>query len=511
MSDIKAVLEIAEKIDKASEKYSQMSWTQYTVGYDFGLEAAYKEINDLYMDKKSFDTICEYKEKTTLSADDKRRVELIYNSFKDYHLSPELNELNLKIQNQTTKLSQILNTHRPKFEGKEISSVELSNILNNDPDENRRKAAYFSRNQVNKPLVDGGFIDLLNLRKEYAKLAGAKDFVDYSLKNQELDSKIFDSWRDETRAVKDRVNSERSKFANKYLGKDSINPWDGGYLSSKIAPLSQSKVEMGNFYNYLADFFEVFGFDIRKDNTTYDVFPRKNKSEWGYNFTIKNGVDSRILANVKDKFDEFGVLLHETGHATHFFRTDPEDILMNYGISGIIAEGLANLFGGYLYHEKFYSQFFKDKLKDAEAQFKDMKRFSEISHIRATTSILFDQDLYRENITNLDDIHNLLWKLESDLTGSTIRDQDPVWGFRIHHTTHPIYLHNYFMGDVTTAMLKSVFRKNSGLATEMDDPKRFGDFLLKDVIQPSGRYTYAELFKRISGEDFSLKWVTDKI
>lgn len=510
MSGIKKLTEIGEKLADLAENYSKLSWTQYTTGFDFGINEAYQKLMTVYQDKKNFDLISEYLEKD-LSSEDKRRVELIYNSFKDYHLKPELSELDLKIQKQTTKLSQVLNTHRPVFEGRPISSVELSDIVTNDPDEKRRKEAYFARNQVNKPLIEAGFIELLNLRKEYAKVYGASDFVGYSLTKSELNPEIFKSWKDETRVVKEKINQERSRYALKYLGKEELNPWDAAYMYSKMAPLTQTKVDMMNFYEPVRKLFAKFGFDITKNNVTYDVYSRKNKSEWGYQFTIRHGVDSRILANVKNRYDEFGVLLHETGHAVHAFGTDPNDVLMNYGISGIISEGIANLFGGYLEHEEFYKEFFTDNLTNAKEQFQDVRRWSNINHIRSVVRIMFDQDLYRTKIEKLDDIHNLLWNLEEDLTGFTVKDQDPVWGSTIHHTTHPIYLHNYFMGDVTAAMLKGVFRKEHNIQDEMEEGLGFGKFLDEKVIKPAGRYKYAELFKMISGDNFSLKWITDKI
>ena len=67
-------------------------------------------------------------------------------------------------------------------------------------------------------------------------------------------------------------------------------------------------------------------------------------------------------------------------------------------------------------------------------------------------------------------------------------------------------MHNYFMGDVTCEMLRKVFCNKYGVNSISKKPKEFGEFLIKDVIEPSGLYKYEELFERISGEEFSLKW-----
>lgn len=499
--------EIARKLEELEEQSSKLEWTQYTVGYDFGCEEAYEKIVEFMKDKANFETICEYRNKN-LSFEDKRRVEIMYNMFEEYHLSDELNELQLEIQKKTNELSKILNTHRSTFEGREVTSVDLSQILMNDDNRERRKAAYFSRAQVNKPLVDGGFVELIKLRKEYAKLYGAKDFVDYSLKTQDLDTSIFENWTSQLHEILPKMNSVRSEYAKKYINDDKIMPWDGGYIGSRIAPLLNTTVDISNYYEALQGFFKNFGIDISKFNITYDVFSRANKSEWGYNFPIRAAKDSRILANVKNKYNEYGVLLHETGHGVHSFVLDPEETILNMGVSGIISEGLANLFGGFLYEKIFFEKFFDD-VEAAEEQFSQIRNYDRLMSLRAINDILFDQELYRNNIESLDDIYQLYWKVYKDvLMEEPFADEVP-WGFRIHHTTHPIYLHNYFMGDVTCEMLSSVFKKKYNVKDVTDKPLEFGEFLINEVIKTSGLYKYQDLFKRISGEEFSLKYMID--
>ena len=159
------LLEMAKKLDEIGTKISKLEWVQYTAGYDFGIEEAYKEMNEFLQDEKNYNLVLEYLGKD-LSTEDRRRVEIAYNMIKPYHLSKELNDLNLEIQKKTNELSMILNTFRFKIDGKEVSGVEIAQILSEEKDRDLRKKAYFARSQINKPLVDGGFIDLINLRKE---------------------------------------------------------------------------------------------------------------------------------------------------------------------------------------------------------------------------------------------------------------------------------------------------------------------------------------------------------
>ncbi|MBU5293677.1 peptidase M3A and M3B thimet/oligopeptidase F [Anaerosalibacter bizertensis] len=493
---------LAKGLEEIQVDLMRRSWVQYTVGYDFGIDEVYEKLNSFMSDKKNFYIVCKYLD-MDLNEIDKRKVEILYNAFKPYHLSKELNELNLEIQKKTNELSQVLNTFRFNIEGKEITSVEITQILSNEEDRNLRKKAYFARNQINKPLVDAGFIELINLRKEYAKAYGDNDFVEHKLKIDELSPGIFNSWKDELSKYIDILNNKRMEYAEKFIHENELMPWDQDYIGSKIAPSLNTTVDMSNYYNILMRFFLNFGIDIDKYNITYDIFSRKNKSEWGYNFPIETGKDSRILANVKNKYHEYEVLLHETGHGIHSFLLKPEERILNAGVSGIISEGIANLFGGFIYEEIFYKNFFGSEVKD---EFVEMKEFDKLNYLRFVGDIFFDQELYRNNIENLDDIYEVYFKVFRELFNDKIYNEEPPFGYRIHHTTHPIYMHNYFMGDVTCEMLKKVFNKKHGTSSITEKPREFGEFLINEVINPSGLYKYEELFEKISGEKFSLNW-----
>lgn len=493
---------LAKGLEEIQVDLMRRSWVQYTVGYDFNIDEVYEKLNSFMSDKKNFDIVCKYLD-MDLNKTDKRKVEILYSAFKPYHLSKELNELNLEIQKKTNELSQVLNTFRFNIDGKEITSVEITQILSNEEDRNLRKKAYFARNQINKPLVDAGFIELINLRKEYAKTYGDNDFVEHKLKKDELSRDIFNSWKNDLSRYIDILNNKRMEYAEKFIHENKLMPWDQDYIGSKIAPSLNTTVDMSNYYNILMKFFLNFGIDIDKYNITYDIFSRKNKSEWGYNFPIETGKDSRILANVKNKYHEYEVLLHETGHGIHSFLLEPEERILNAGISGIISEGIANLFGGFIYEEIFYKNFFDSGVKD---EFAKMKEFDKLNYLRFIGDIFFDQELYRNNIENLDDIYEVYFKVFRELFNDKIYNEEPPFGYRIHYTTHPIYMHNYFMGDVTCEMLKKVFNKKYGTSSITEKPREFGEFLIDEVINPSGLYKYEDLFEKISGEKFSLKW-----
>lgn len=503
---MKNIYEIANKLYELEQHYSKLSWVQYTTGYDFGAEAAYNKIITELSSKENYEMVQKAYAEDYTDEREKRRAEIMYRKLQPFHLSEEVNELSLEIEKLTNELSKILNTHRSKINNTEVSSVDIAQILSTETNREKRKEAFLARTQVNKPLVDGGFIELLKLRKEYAKKRGFKDFVEMKLTDQDLNTKLFSNWKDQVRKMLPAMNASREKIAQKYLNDSVIMPWDEAYISSQIAPSLNAKVDMSSFHSVLRNFFLKFGLDIKKYNITYDVFSRANKSEWGYNFPIATGKDSRILANVKNLYREYGVLLHETGHAIHSFLLSPDEVILNDGVSGIISEGIANLFGDFMYEEIFYKDFFAEN-SSAKDEFKDLKEFLRLNSLRAVSTILFDQELYRSDISSLEDINSLAFITQKQILDEDAYGYDYPWGYRIHHTTHPIYLHNYFMGNVTCEMLKTVFYKKYNCSSIIEKPLEFSEFLITSVIGPSGLYKYHDLFKRISGEEFSLKYM----
>lgn len=499
------IYEIAKDLVDLETQREKIDWVLYTTGYDFGIENANKQISEFKKDKSRYRHICSYLANNS-HPEDNRRAEILKNIFEPYHLSEDLNELNLEIENTINKLSKIINSFRYTLSNRPVTSIDIKQILANDPDRERRKLAFLAKCQINKPLVDGGFIELIELRKEYASLYGSNDFVEHCLKKEELDSSLFDNW---IPYIKNKLSSCQNtliNYARKYINDDKIMPWDEKYIQSSIAPLLNEHVDMSDYYNVLQSFFNKFDINISNYNITYDIHPRANKSEWGYNFPIKTGEDSRILANVKNMFFEYKTLLHETGHAIHSFLLDPNDPALNKGINGIVTEGFANLFGSFLYNRLFYEDILGDSVVN---QFSEFEKYNKLWKLTKTTNIFFEHNLYTNNIGSIDDIHSIYRTTYSSIIGIDPYAEELPWGSTIHYTSHPIYLHNYIMGDVTCEMLKAVFKKQKNIDNINNNQLDFFKFVLKSLIKPSGLYKFQDHFKRISGNKFTLQYLLE--
>lgn len=508
MANIGKLLKIALELEGKLLRVRQLGWTQYTTGFDFGVDAAQREYTAVLKDRANYRTVLGHLERD-LKPLDRRRAEILALHFRPYHLSPRLNRLDDRIRAKKTELSKVLNGHRSKLDGREARATEIARILRSSPDRALRRKAFLARTQVNQPLVRAGFLELIQLRREFAGLYGARDFVEYQLERDELSPRLFDGWEDQAAVLRPRYLKVKADLGGRYLGDERVMPWDAAFLAARMAPQLNAPVDMSVFQKAVNGLFLSFGFDVSGLNVTYDIFPRRHKSEWGYNFTIERGRDSRVLANVEGRYHELGVLLHETGHAVHSFSLDPDDILLNMGVSGIVTEGIANLFGDFLHHRSFYGGFFARGMGKAEAAFRRLREFNRTGAFTAMAGIIFDQELYRHDLRSLDDVNQLYWDINRRILDEAPYADQPAWGFRIHHTTHPVYLHNYFLGDLTNVMLRRAFCRRHKVGDIMEKPKAFGGFLRQEVMKPSGRWPFQKLFERISGEPFSLKYLGD--
>lgn len=303
------ILRIVRHLEELQLDSNKKLWALYTTGFDFGVEEAQGKCREAYRNKESFKTICRTLDQD-LSKIDRRRIEILHRDFRSYHRSEKVHAIKDKIEEIETRLSDLLNKNRSVLQGREVSSVEINRILEESPDRELRKQAYLSRAQVNRKLVDAGFLDLLSLRKEQAVACGASDFVTLCLEEDDLAPDLFDGWREQLAARRNVYRENLNRLAQRYLDQENYQPWDQTYLRGRLAPRNHQVVDLGGFRNVLAKVFRAYGFELDGVSVTFDVFSRENKSEWGYMFPIQKGKDVRVLANMDNRFSSYWVLLH---------------------------------------------------------------------------------------------------------------------------------------------------------------------------------------------------------
>ncbi len=113
------------------------------------------------------------------------------------------------------------------------SSVKLSNMIQNDPSEARRRAAFDGLRSIETYVLEHGFLELVAKRNRLGRLLGAEDYYDWRTKRIEGMSKrelfvLLDELEERTRpAARAFVDGARSKH-----GEQANKPWNIGHLTS---------------------------------------------------------------------------------------------------------------------------------------------------------------------------------------------------------------------------------------------------------------------------------------
>lgn len=492
---------IAKEISDLYKDVSSKRWVQYTTGFDLGITDAENRVKDYKKNPEMYKLVLNALA-SQVSPLEKRKAEILNKSIKDYHLSDKVKKMKDEIDVLENSLMDILNKFRAQIDGKEVSSTEREKILSQSADRNLRQKAYESNLPLNQILVDHGFLKLVNLRKELAAESGADNFVDYVLDQEDLNLDLFRDWASICEQRSSKYQSKSNELAERYLKVDCLMPWDQKYVKNQICSLNKTQVDMTNFQDLMTKTFSKFDFDLSKLNLTYDIFPRKNKSEWGYHFMIEMGKDSRILANVSNRFSDYWVLLHETAHGAHYMGLNPEENILNWGVSGILSEGFANFFGNQCYSKEFLSEVFRDNYEDAFHEFKKLDSFTHYQNYQIVPDILFDQQLYLKDLNSANDLQELRQSIGKQVLGEG--GYTVPWARLIHHTSHPIYLHNYFLGDVMSENMKKEFSKRFPRKKAEENPDQFGRFWKSELLNPSGKDPFLKLYKNVFNTDLSI-------
>jgi hypothetical protein len=113
------------------------------------------------------------------------------------------------------------------------SSVALSNMVQNDPDEARRHAAFDGLRSIETHLLTQGYLQVVAKRNELGRSLGAEDYYDWKAKRVEgmTKSELF-SLLDE---LEERTRPAARAFvegARRTHGEQASKPWNLGHLTS---------------------------------------------------------------------------------------------------------------------------------------------------------------------------------------------------------------------------------------------------------------------------------------
>lgn len=215
------------------------------------------------------------------------------------------------------------------------SSVELRTIMRTNEDEEKRKSAYEGLRSVGAFVCEEGFLEVVKLRNQLAKMLGFEDYYDYTVTNSEGFGKkklfeILDGLEAGTRPLTEKARKELEAT----YGAKALSPWNTGYMmaGSVIKKMDPYFPFSKSVESYIRSF-AAMKISYCDATMTLDLLDRKNKYSNGFchwptcawikpdGTFVPSKTNFTSLANPKavgSGLTALNTLMHEAGHAAHF-------------------------------------------------------------------------------------------------------------------------------------------------------------------------------------------------
>ncbi|MBJ8108189.1 M3 family oligoendopeptidase [Bacillus cereus group sp. N6] len=242
--------------------------------------------------------------------------------------------LSIKEQKLITKYREIMSNISINWEGEQKTYAYVKAKLDNPNRAIREKAWYAlcEARSIVKIEIDYIMNELIQLRNEIALNAGFNNYSEYAFKQKNRDYSIKECYKLHESIEKYVVPIwEQSGILSKNnLGVKKYCPWDLTPCKLPKAPF-QNAIDLLNgveeiFRKTDLYFYEKF-IHIRKTGLI-DVEERENKAPGAACFTFPHSKEVFVYSNFSPSFYTINALIHEVGHAFHFYKQFNNDSSM---------------------------------------------------------------------------------------------------------------------------------------------------------------------------------------
>ena len=171
--------------------YSLRFWDLSLAGnseeFEKALVAAKERYLKVYNNREEFRQLREWKAASGIPLDEleARQLKLIHDAFVPNQIEEQVLR---EIVERETQIENFFNTFRANFEGGKVSDNQLRDILRNESDITRRRAAWEATKQVGHEAAPQ-LLELIAIRNREARNLGYADYYSMMFELQELDEK----------------------------------------------------------------------------------------------------------------------------------------------------------------------------------------------------------------------------------------------------------------------------------------------------------------------------------
>ncbi|MGH0593450.1 M3 family oligoendopeptidase [Bacillus pretiosus] len=242
--------------------------------------------------------------------------------------------LSIKEQELITQYREIMSNISINWEGELKTYAYVKAKLDNPNRVIREKAWYAlcEARSIVKIEIDCIMNELVQLRNEIALHAGFHNYSEYAFKQKNRDYSIEDCYKLHESIEKYVVPiwEQLGILSKKNLGVKTYRPWDLTPCNLPKAPF-QNTIDLLNgveemFRKTDLYFYEKF-IHIRKEGFI-DVEEHENKAPGAACFTLPHSKEVFVYSNFSPSFYAINALIHEVGHAFHFYKQFNNDSSM---------------------------------------------------------------------------------------------------------------------------------------------------------------------------------------
>jgi peptidyl-dipeptidase A len=417
----------------------------------------------------------------------RRQLVLLDLQFTGNQLPPETIE---DLSKRAAELEQVFHTFRATLDGVAVSDNEIRDILREERDNGRRRAAWLASKQVAREVAEP-LRELVRRRNAAARSLGFPDYYVMSLTLQEQDEehlfRMLEQFREASeqpfrilRAGLDGALADRFGVL-----REELRPWHWEDPFAQQAP-AVGEVDLDRYFTELdlvelaTRYFATIGLPVEEILGRSDLWEREGKSQHAFCIDMDREGDVRVLCNLRGTEHWAMVLLHELGHAVYDKYIPAElPFLLRQPAHTLSTEAIAMLMGRLTRDPGWLAETVGAELGEDERQ--DIARQLRSQMLVASRWILvmvfFERELYRD--PDREDLNSLWWELveRMQLLRRPEGRDEPDWASKLHLSGAPVYYHNYLLGEWMTSHITAHLERELGDRALASGRPEVGEFL----------------------------------
>ena len=463
-------------------------------------ETAQEEFSQLFSNKETYEKFLSIDSSILPKHEKKQLRDLL----KNFEKRINTGEMYKELEKKENEIAQKYNSYVPIIDGKEVSKPEISKIIQTESNPELRQKAYDALIKGGDLIADN-MIEFVKMRNEFAKTKGYDNFFDYQLKEEfdvetpflnKLIEQVYSGAKDKIKAIQEKSYAELKQI----FGTNNLQGYHYGLLTDSNPDKAVNKIlENCSIEDISKKTYAGMGYDVDKmiseGKLTLDLYPRKGKNTHGFCFGVDPGLDSRILANLRNDVVSLDTLNHEMGHCIYDLGISRDlTVIDRAPASSAFTEAIAMMMGDLAKKENILGNILPEKLL---IPFKYSIKKDEANFISKSLLIIdFEREFYKnpsQNPANLWADLRLKYRNQN-------HEPNNEWATIPHYLSHPGYYQNYFRASLMKEQIYNHLRKVLGYITENNQTAKY---LNENIFSKGASIEEYALIKKLTGKEFS--------